>query len=107
MLSEHLNKSTEEPSTQLFNSCYREKSVKIDNHIVSQFPARVYNGRENLAEKIMNRATCHTSRITVSLKDNTDFTTPEPVYVYTDIIKPNLVGDSYVKSFNDSTFSFQ
>ena len=45
----------------------------------------------------MNPANCHTSRITVSLKDNPDFTTPEPVYVYTDIIKPNLVGDSYVK----------
>jgi len=45
----------------------------------------------------MNPANCHTSRITVSLKDNPDFTTPEPVYVYTDIIKPNVVGDSYVK----------
>jgi len=45
----------------------------------------------------MNPANCRTSRITVSLKDNPDFTTPEPVYVFTDIIKPNLVGDSYVK----------
>ena len=45
----------------------------------------------------MNPANGHTSRITVSLKDNPDFTTPELVYVYTDIIKPNLVGDSYVK----------
>jgi len=45
----------------------------------------------------MNPANCHTSRITVSLKDNPDFTTPEPVYVYTGIIKPNLVGDFYVK----------
>jgi hypothetical protein len=45
----------------------------------------------------MNPANCHTSRRTVSLKDNPVFTTPEPVYVYTDVIKPNLVGDSYVK----------
>jgi len=40
---------------------------------------------------------CRISRITVSLKDNADFTTPEPVYMYTDIIKPNLVCDSYDK----------
>ena len=39
----------------------------------------------------MNPANCHTSRITVSLKDNPDFTTPEPVYVYTGIIKPKIV----------------
>jgi len=75
----------------------RENSVKIDNHILSDFPARICKGLEDLAETIMKPANCHTSRITVSLKDNPDFTTPEPAYVYTDIIKPNLVGDSYVK----------
>ena len=97
IFSEYINKYTEEPSTQLFNSCYWESSVKIDNHIVSHFPARIYNGLEDLAETIMNLVNCHTFRITASLKDNPDFTTPVPVYVYTDIIKPNLVGDSYVK----------
>jgi len=99
IFSECLNEYTkkEEPSKQLFNSCYGENSVKIDNHVVSHFPARVYNGLEDLAETIMNPANRHTSRITVSLTDNPDFSTPEPVYVYTDIIKPNLFGDSYVK----------
>jgi hypothetical protein len=29
--------------------------------------------------------------------DNPEFIAPEPVYVYTNLIKPNLVGDSYVK----------
>jgi len=72
-------------------------NVKINNHAVSHFPARVYNVLEDLAETIMNPANCRTYRITVSLKDNPDFTTPEPVYVYADIIKPDLVGDSYVK----------
>jgi len=43
----------------------------------------------------MNPANCHISRITI-IKNNHDFTTPEDVYVYTDM-KPNLVGDSYVK----------
>jgi len=98
IFSEYLNKYTqEEPSTQLFNSCCGENSIKIVNNRVSLFPARIYKGLEDLAETIMNPAYCHTSRITVSLKDNPDFTTPEPVYVYTHIIKPNLVGDSYVK----------
>jgi hypothetical protein len=72
----------------LFKSCYGENSVKLDNNIVSQFPARIYNGIEDLAETIINPANSHTSRINVSLKDNADFTTTEPVYVYTDIIKP-------------------
>jgi len=97
IIIQYLNKYTEEPSTQLFNSCYGENSVKIDNLIVLHFPARIYKGLEDLAETIRNPANCHTSRTTVSLKYNLDFTTPEPVYVYTDIIKPNLVGDSYVK----------
>jgi len=48
IFSKYLNKYAEEPSTQLFNSCYVENSVKIDNHIVSHFPARIYNGLEEL-----------------------------------------------------------
>jgi len=44
IFSEYLNKYTEKASTQLFNSCYGENSVKIDNHIVSHFPARIYKG---------------------------------------------------------------
>jgi len=64
--------------------------------VVSHFPNRVYNGLEYLAETIMNPANCHSSRITESLKDNSDFALPEPVYVYTHI-KANLDGDSYVR----------
>ena len=30
-------------------------------------------------------------------KNNFSFAQPEPVYFYTDLIKPNLVGDSYVR----------
>jgi len=83
IFNEYLNKYTEEePSKQLFNSCYGEYSVEFDNHVVSHFPARVYNGLEELAETIMNPANCRTSWITVLLKDNPDFTTPEPVCVY-------------------------
>ena len=87
---------TVSPYSDKSNSYATARGRYIDNNIVSHFPARIYR-LEDLAETIMNPANCHTSRITVSLKDNPDFTTPELVYVYTDIIKPNLVGDSYVK----------
>jgi hypothetical protein len=101
ILSEYLNIYAQQreakPWERLFNSCYGAGSVMIDNQLVSHFPARVYNGLEDLTETILDPANCRTSKVTVSLKDNHDFTTPEPVYVYTDIIKPNLVGDSYVR----------
>jgi hypothetical protein len=29
--------------------------------------------------------------------DNSNIAAPEPVFIYTDIIKPNFVGDSYVR----------
>jgi len=32
IFSNYLNKYTEEPSTQLFNSCYGENPVKIDKN---------------------------------------------------------------------------
>ena len=35
--------------------------------------------------------------VNVSVKDNSDFASPEPVYVYTVIIKQNLFGYSYVR----------
>ena len=59
---------------------------------MSHFPNRVYNGLEDLAETIMIPANFHSSRGNVSAKENTEFTLPEPVYVYTDIIKPELFG---------------
>jgi len=54
----YLNKYAEEPIKQLFNSFYGEYSVKIDNHVVSHFIARVYNGLEDLVDTIMNPAIC-------------------------------------------------
>jgi len=65
--------------------------------VVSHFPNRVYNGLEDLAETIMNPANFLSSRVNVTVKGNSDFALLEPHYVYTDIIKPNLVGDSYVR----------
>ena len=69
----------------------------VNENLVSYFPARVYNGIDDLTETIMNPAICPSSTVNLSRKDNFNFTQPEPVYIYTDIIKPNLVGDSYVR----------
>jgi len=64
--------------------------------VVSHFPNRVYNVLEGLAETIMNPANYHSSRAILSVKDNSDFV-HLILFVYTDIIIPNLVGDSYVR----------
>ena len=45
----------------------------------------------------MNPANCRFSTVTHSIKDNCNFAHLEPVYVYTDIIKPISVGDTYVR----------
>ena len=45
----------------------------------------------------MNPANCRTSVVMLSTTENLYFTQPEPVYVYKDIIKPNLVGDIYMQ----------
>jgi len=64
LFNKYINKDTqEEPSKQLFNTYYGENSVKIDNHVVCHFPARVYNGLEDLVETIINPANCRASRI--------------------------------------------
>ena len=64
---------------------------------MSYFPARVNDGIEDLAKKIMNPGNCLTSRVALFSKDNFDFALHKTVYIYTDIIKPNLDVDSYVR----------
>ena len=49
--------------------------------MVFHFLNRVYNGLEDLAEIIMYPADCHSSRVNESVKDNSDFVSPEHVYV--------------------------
>ena len=57
------------------------KFTKDWGNVVSRFPNRVYNGLEDLAEIIMYPADCHSSRVNESVKDNSDFVSPEHVYV--------------------------
>jgi hypothetical protein len=45
----------------------------------------------------MNPANCYSSNVSMSVKDNSYFATPEPVYVCSDIMKANFVGDSYLR----------
>jgi len=96
IFSNYIN-NYQKQSEELFSSCRGENSIMVDENLVSYFPTRVYNGIDDLAQIIMNPANCHSSTVNLSTKDNFNFTQPEPVYIYTDIIKPNLVGDSYVR----------
>jgi hypothetical protein len=93
--NEYINKY--ETYNNLINSCMGENSLRIRDNVVSHFPNRVYNGLEDLAETIMNHANCHSNKVTVPMRYNYNFALPEPVYVYADVVKPNLIGDSYVK----------
>jgi len=68
----------------------------INENLVSYFPALEYNYIDDLAGTIMNPTICRSSTFNLSTKDNFIFSQPEPLYVYTNIIKPNSVGDSYV-----------
>ena len=60
----------------LINSCIGENSLGIRDCVVSHFPNHVCNGLEDLAETIMNLANCHSSRVNVPVKDNSDFAHP-------------------------------
>jgi len=106
IFKEYTNKY-QELGKQLFNSCYGENSIRICENVKSHFPARVYNGLEDFAETIMKATNCRTPKITVSVKDKTDFTTPEPLHVYTYIIKTNLFGNFYVRLLTTLHSSFE
>ena len=80
IFSEYINKNQEQ-SNELFNSCRRQNSIVINEKLVS----------------FMNPTNWRTSTVTLFSKDNFDFAIPETVYIYTDIIKTNLVGESYVR----------
>jgi hypothetical protein len=80
---------------KLLASCYGDNSIRIDDNVISYFPARIYNGLEDLATTIMNPNNCHSAKINLTTKPN--YATPQTIYIYTDIIKANVVGDSYVR----------
>jgi len=79
--SGYINKY-EGQSKELFPSCYVENSIMVNENLVFYFLPRVYNGLEDLAETIMTVANCHSTRITVAVKDNSDFSKPEPVCLH-------------------------
>jgi hypothetical protein len=60
IFSEYLNIYAQQRDAKswerLFNSCYGASSVVIDNQLVSHFPARVYNGLEDLTKTIVDPA---------------------------------------------------
>ena len=63
----------------------------------NSFHACAYYSNDDLAETIMNPANCCFSTVKLSIKDKINFPQPEHVYVCSDIIKPNLVEDSFMR----------
>jgi len=57
----------------------------------------VYKGVEDFVETLMTTSNFLSSRVTLAVKDNFDIAVPEPIYIYMDIIKPNLVRYSCVR----------
>ena len=52
-------------SKKLFNSCHGENSITVNDNVVSHFPARVYDGIEDLTKTIMDPGNCRISRLTI------------------------------------------
>jgi hypothetical protein len=90
-------KMPKEVTDELLGTGYGDNSFKLKDSIVAHFPVKTYKGFTDLFDTIMDPANHVSSRVIILTKDNIEFTLPETVYVYTDIIKPNFVGDSYVK----------
>ena len=65
----------------------------VKENLVSYFLSRAYDSTIYLAETIMNPSNCRCSTVKHFVKVNINFAHPELVYVYTYIIKSNLVGD--------------
>ena len=97
--NDHINQYllTDWFATDLLKVCYEENSLQIDDKIVSHFPVRMYDRLDDLAKAVMKLNNYRSFAVSLPAKDNSCFTTQEAVYVYTDVIKPNLVGDSYVR----------
>jgi len=77
----------------------------VNENLVSYFLGRVYNDINDFASTIMNPANCRSSTINLSTKDNFNFVQPEPLYLHTDITKPNFVGDTYLRILTSLHFS--
>ena len=71
---------------------------------MSYFPSCAYASIDDLAETTMNPDNCRSSTVKHSIKGNINLAHSEPVYVYTDIVKPNLVGDPYVRLLTSVRF---
>ena len=65
-----------ESSNKLIHSCIGENSLRIKDNVVCHFHNRVYNGTDDLVETIMNPANCHSTRVIVRVKVNSDFPSP-------------------------------
>jgi hypothetical protein len=84
-------------NTKLLNSRYKENSDQIDEKVVIQFPSCVYCNIDDLAKTAMNPTNCRSTSVSLRAKNKYFFTTSKLAYVYSDVIKSNLVVDFYFK----------
>ena len=90
-------KKYQRQNKELYNSIREENSFFVKENLISYIPARVYNNIEDLTEEIIKHANCRSSTVTLSSKDKFNFSQPETIYGYTNIIKPNVFRDHYVR----------
>jgi len=76
----------------------------VNENLIFYTPSRAYDSIDDLAETIMNPANCRFSTLKHSIKDNINFAHPALVYVYTDILKPNVLGDSFMRPLTSLHF---
>jgi len=66
-------------------------------NLVSHFPVRTYYSINYLSETTMNLTNYRSATVKHNSIHNINFAHTKQVYVYTDFIKPDLVGNSYVR----------
>jgi hypothetical protein len=64
----------------------------------------MYGSLDDLAKRVMKPTNCRSSAVSPQAKYNSVFNAQKPVYVYTDVIQPNLSGDPYFRHLQTLTF---
>jgi hypothetical protein len=84
ILNTHLENITtfDGPDTLSLRECAKENTFQIEENVVSHFPVRTYNELDDLDSTTLDPTNCRYSKVSLTVKDNYDFATPEPAYIY-------------------------
>ena len=67
----------------------------------------MYDRPDDIAKTVTKPNNCRSFAVSLPAKGNSGFTTPEPVYVYTDVINLNFVSASYVRLLTTLQFALK